>query len=85
MIDESSHEISKDKIDFADLYLPIMSFITYVLLIAFNEGSSGNSKFNPEILGKTLTKDFSILVLYTIILKAGKIKSNINFSFLHFL
>jgi hypothetical protein len=60
-------------IDYADLYLPLMSFITYILLIAFNAGHSSNTKFNPEILGKTSTKDFAILILYTIILKSGKI------------
>lgn len=49
-----------------------MSFITYVLLIAFHSGRSAN--FNPEIFGRVSTKDFAILVLYTLVLKTGKYK-----------
>jgi hypothetical protein len=63
-------ESNRSKIEYPDLYLPLMSFITYVLLIAFNSGRS--AKFNPEIFGGVSTKDFAILVLYTLVLKSGK-------------
>ena len=63
--------MNKERIEYPDLYLPLMSFITYVLLIAFNYGQSAN--FSPEIFGRTSTKDFAILALYTIVLKSGKL------------
>lgn len=28
--------IDKNKIEYPDLYIPLMSFITYILLVAFN-------------------------------------------------
>ncbi len=34
--DEEIEKIDKDKIEYPDLYIPLMSFITYILLIAFN-------------------------------------------------
>jgi len=38
-MDNSDSDIErndKEKIEYADLYIPLMSFITYILLIAFN-------------------------------------------------
>ncbi len=32
----------KDKIEYPDLYIPLMSFITYILLIAFNLAYTSN-------------------------------------------
>ena len=32
--------IDKDKIEYPDLYIPLMSFISYILLVAFNSAYS---------------------------------------------
>lgn len=50
-----------------------MSFITYILLIVFNSAFSGSKDFNPDVLGIKATKNFTILFLYTLILKFGKL------------
>lgn len=33
---EDFERIDKDKIEYPDLYIPLMSFISYILMIAFN-------------------------------------------------
>jgi len=58
------------------MYLPLMSFITYILLIGFHTAHSNhenNKGFDPDILGIKATKNFFILLLYTIILKSGNL------------
>ena len=34
--DADVEKSDKEKIEYPDLYIPLMSFITYILLIAFN-------------------------------------------------
>jgi len=64
-----------------------MSFITYILLIGFHNAQTnlGNKGFDPDILGIKSTKNFFILLLYTIILKAGKHQIDKKYSLLHIL
>jgi len=50
-----------------DLYLPLMAFITYILLMAYLIGIAGD--FNPEIFGTTATSAFVILFLENILIK----------------
>ena len=35
-MENENKNIDKNKIEYPDLYIPLMSFITYILLVAFN-------------------------------------------------
>ena len=59
----------KYNIENSDLYLPIMSFITYVLVICFITALKDPAVFNPQTLGKKLSKDFSLYIMNASITK----------------
>jgi hypothetical protein len=59
----------KYNIEYSDLYLPIMSFITYALTISFITALKNPSIFNPQTLGKILSKDFSLYIINAAIIK----------------
>ena len=66
----NSNELEiKYNIEYSDLYLPIMSFITYVLAISFIIAIRTPEIFNPQALGKMLTKDFSLYIINASIIK----------------
>ena len=54
---------TKYSIEYSDLYLPIMSFITFVLAISFITALQDPANFNPQTLGKILSKDFSLYII----------------------
>ncbi len=71
------------KIESPDLYIPLMSFITYVLLIGFNSAYQQQKIFEPEILGKIASKNSFILFIQVALLKLTMfIFSNIQIPFL---
>ena len=71
------------KIESPDLYIPLMSFITYVLLIGFNSAYQQQKIFEPEILGKIASKNAFILFFQVALLKLTMfIFSNIQIPFL---
>ncbi len=71
------------KIESPDLYIPLMSFITYVLLIGFNSEYQQQKIFEPEILGKIASKNSFILFIQVALLKLTMfIFSNIQIPFL---
>jgi len=51
----------KGDVNAPDLYIPLMAFITYILLVGFAAGASGS--FTPELLGMTASSGIVILVL----------------------
>ena len=53
----------KYNIEYPDLYLPIMSFITYVLSISFMTAIKNPKNFTPQTLGRMLSKDFSLYII----------------------
>lgn len=59
----------KYSIEYSDLYLPIMSFITYVLAISFIIAIKTPTIFNPQTLGKILSKDFSLYIINAALIK----------------
>ena len=66
----SSEEIqNKYNIEYFDLYLPLMSFITYVLVVSFISAIKNPEVFNPQTLGKILSKDFSLYVMNAMAIK----------------
>jgi len=64
--------IPKERIDFPDLYLPTMSFMTYILLVTLNIVFSSGADFHPDILGYKASKNFTILIVCSIIFKLCK-------------
>ena len=50
-----------------DLYLPLMAFITYILMAGFVAGASG--AFTPELLGVTASSGVVTVVLEVLALK----------------
>ena len=44
-----------------DLYLPLMSYVTYILVAGFVSGADG--RFTPEVLASTATTGFVIVCL----------------------
>ena len=60
---------TKYNIEYSDLYLPIMSFISYVLAVSFITALKKPSIFNPQTLGKILSKDFSLYIINAAIIK----------------
>ena len=55
-----------------DLYLPIVGFITYLLLLAINIGIVDNTEFNPDLIWFKATKNFSIVSFHVVVLKIRK-------------
>jgi len=57
----------REDINSPDLYIPVMSCITYIILFAITMTTEG--VFNPEILGGTALKVFSLLVGEVLLMK----------------
>ena len=52
-----------------DLYLPVMSLITYCLLAAFCYGAAG--EFSPEVIADVITKCFITQVMEVLLIRFG--------------
>ena len=68
-IDSSEEYQNKYNIEYLDLYLPLMSFITYVLEVSFISAINNPNDFNPQTLGKILSKDFSLYIINVMAIK----------------
>ena len=64
----------KQDINSPDLYIPLMSFVTYVLLSGLKSGMTGGDVFTPEILVQTIWR---CLLLSSI--EASVFKIGVNF------
>jgi len=59
----------RDDLNAPDLYIPVMAFVTYILLAALQSGLQ--SRFHPEIFGVVATKAIVVLILDFLFLKGG--------------
>lgn len=66
----------RDDINSPDMYIPVMAFVTYILLSTLLYGLAGN--FNPEQLGYTASFAFTIVILEIGIIKIGCYLLSIN-------
>ena len=68
---KSSHKwaIPKDDLNAPDLYLPLMSFITYVLLVGYCKGAS--NKFTPEVLIQAVWRCLLLQLCECVVIKFG--------------
>ncbi|KAI0079180.1 YIF1-domain-containing protein [Panus rudis PR-1116 ss-1] len=58
-----------EDINAPDLYIPLMAFVTYILLAAVHSGV--NSNFNPEILGLSASTALMVVLLDLAFVKLG--------------
>jgi protein transport protein YIF1 len=59
----------RDDVNAPDLYIPVMSFVTYVLLVGFIFGTQ--DAFTAEVLAKYCSKGLGVLTLEVLIIKLG--------------
>lgn len=59
----------RDDINSPDMYIPVMAFVTYILLSSVLAGLRG--AFQPELLGYTATTAFAIVIFEILGLKLG--------------
>jgi len=59
----------REDINAPDLYIPVMAFVTYILIVGFVLGT--NLKFTPEVLGVTASTGLIILTFEILMIKAG--------------
>ncbi|KAF9130837.1 hypothetical protein BGW39_002591 [Mortierella sp. 14UC] len=66
----------RDDINAPDMYIPVMAFVTYVLLVALSAGvnagdnvSKDANKFSPEMLGPTASSALAVIFLEFTIIK----------------
>lgn len=58
------------------MYIPVMSFVTYIFLSTILAGLRG--AFHPELLGMTATTAFAIIIFEILCLKLGTYLLNIS-------
>jgi hypothetical protein len=63
-----------------DLYIPVMSLVTYCLLCAFCYGTAG--QFNPEVIADVTTKCFITQILEVLVIRFGLYMMQTSISFL---
>ncbi|KAI5781457.1 YIF1-domain-containing protein [Geopyxis carbonaria] len=59
----------REDLNSPDMYIPVMSFVTYILLSALLYGLSGT--FHPELLGYTASSAMGAVVFELVVLKLG--------------
>lgn len=63
---------AQSAIDYPDLYIPLMSFITYILIVTFKIASVSTGQFDPDVLGYKTSINFFVITFYVLILKVSK-------------
>ncbi|KAF9443438.1 protein transporter yif1 [Macrolepiota fuliginosa MF-IS2] len=66
---QSEWQTPREDINSPDLYIPVMSIVTYILLTAINKGLEKN--FNPKILGESASRALAVVLLDFIFVKLG--------------
>lgn len=66
----------REDINSPDMYIPVMAFVTYILLSTLMAGLRG--VFRPELLGLTATNAFAVVIIELILLKLGTYLLNIS-------
>ncbi|KAI1306532.1 hypothetical protein EDD11_004720 [Mortierella claussenii] len=51
----------RDDINAPDMYIPVMAFVTYVLLIGISMGT--DNRFSPDVLGPTASSALAVILL----------------------
>eukprot|EP01111_Echinosteliopsis_oligospora_P009110 TRINITY_DN2610_c0_g1_i2.p1 TRINITY_DN2610_c0_g1~~TRINITY_DN2610_c0_g1_i2.p1 ORF type:complete len:318 (+),score=84.14 TRINITY_DN2610_c0_g1_i2:102-1055(+) len=67
----------REDINAPDLYIPIMAFVTYILVVGFFKGATTET-FTPEILGYTASKGLIAMALELFVLRTSFYMLNTN-------
>ncbi|KAJ1356912.1 hypothetical protein KIN20_014883 [Parelaphostrongylus tenuis] len=67
---------AKDDVNAPDLYIPLMAFITYIIVSGFVLGTQG--RFSPEILGILTSNAFIWVIIENIVIFVSKYVMNIS-------
>ena len=60
----------RDDVNAPDLYIPLMAFVTLVVLVGFSMGVLSD-KFHPEVLGTTASSAIICIIIESVLLKLG--------------
>ncbi|EQC39901.1 hypothetical protein SDRG_02557 [Saprolegnia diclina VS20] len=77
---EITYKPPTDDVNAPDLYIPLMSFATYILLVGFIKGTSG--QFNPDVIGDVGMYCVMLQCLEIAVMKACLHVLNSSISFL---
>ncbi|RKP36686.1 hypothetical protein BJ085DRAFT_24754 [Dimargaris cristalligena] len=66
----------REDLNSPDLYIPVMSMITYVLLVGIVSGTK--HMFHPEILGLTASKALAVMLFEVVVIKLGCYLLNVS-------
>mmetsp|Transcript_34916 Transcript_34916/g.33211 ORF Transcript_34916/g.33211 Transcript_34916/m.33211 type:complete len:272 (-) Transcript_34916:74-889(-) len=79
----STHKwaLPRQDVNAPDLYIPLMSFITYVLLVGFRKGMGGTG-FTPEVLIQSVWRCLILQICETVIIKFGLSVMQVPMAFL---
>ncbi|KAF2773689.1 YIF1-domain-containing protein [Teratosphaeria nubilosa] len=66
----------REDVNAPDMYIPLMAFVTYILLSTLIAGLNG--KFEPQLLGITFSNASVIIILELVVLWLGRYFLNIN-------
>lgn len=66
----------REDVNSPDMYIPLMAFVTYILLSTLIAGLNG--KFEPQLLGITFSNASVIILLELVVLWLGRYLLNIN-------
>ncbi|KAK0278004.1 Protein transport protein yif1 [Friedmanniomyces endolithicus] len=66
----------REDVNSPDMYIPLMAFITYVLLTTLIAGLNG--KFEPQLLGMTFSNASVVIILELLVLWLGRYFLNIS-------
>lgn len=66
----------REDVNSPDMYIPLMAFVTYILLSTLIAGLNG--KFEPQLLGITFSNASVIIILELVVLWLGRYFLNIN-------
>lgn len=64
-----AYRAPRDDINAPDLYIPVMGFLTWILLSAILLGTTFS--FTPEAFGASMSRGIAVIVLEVLLLKAG--------------
>lgn len=76
------YALPKQDLNAPDLYIPLMSFTTYILLYGLLKGIMGSSSFSPDILINAVWKCLLIQSLETLIIRFTLMMLNVTLPFL---
>lgn len=67
--DGESYRPPREDVNAPDLYIPLMAFVTYVLVISFVMGTA--YEFTPEVLASTASTALAVTLFEVVLLKFG--------------